>query len=161
MDVIAPVPDTALLRQAYSRLAAGTSVVTLVDEEGTRIGLTVSAVTSVSLEPPLMLVCVNSLSRAIAPLADGAPFVINLLTEEQGPLGMRFASREPDKFAGVSYSIPRGGALYLDDTLASIECSTYQIVPAGDHHIVIGHVRDVRLGKDASPLVYFRSAFLR
>jgi flavin reductase (DIM6/NTAB) family NADH-FMN oxidoreductase RutF len=72
--------DAQQLRQAYSRLAAGTSVVTMIAPDGTKIGLTVSAVTSVSIEPPLMLVCINSKSRAISALDSAVPFVINLLS---------------------------------------------------------------------------------
>ncbi|HEU4804894.1 MAG TPA: flavin reductase family protein, partial [Nitrobacter sp.] len=95
--------DAQQLRQAYSRLAAGTSVVTMIAPDGTKIGLTVSAVTSVSVEPPLMLVCINSKSRAISALETGAPFVINLLSRAQESVGMQFASREADKFTGVAH----------------------------------------------------------
>jgi 3-hydroxy-9,10-secoandrosta-1,3,5(10)-triene-9,17-dione monooxygenase reductase component len=73
---------------------------------------------------------------------------------------MRFASREPDKFAGVGHGVSETGALYLDGTLAGIECVPHEIVPAGDHYIVVGRVVDVRLGADARPLVFYRSRFL-
>ena len=152
--------DAQQLRQAYSRLAAGTSVVTMIAPEGTKIGLTVSAVTSVSVEPPLMLVCINSKSRAIGALESGVPFVINLLSRSQEAVGMQFASREADKFAGVAHDMTDSGALYLSNTLANIECVPHEIVPTGDHYVVIGAVTDVRLGDDAPPLVFFRSRFM-
>src|SRR5688572_14954549 len=152
--------DAQQLRQAYSLLAAGTSVVTMIAPDGTKIGLTVSAVTSVSVEPPLMLVCINSKSRAISALETGAPFVINLLSRSQEAIGMQFASREADKFAGIAHNTTDSGALYLNDTLANIECIPHEIVPAGDHYVVIGAVADVQLGDDAPPLVFFRSRFM-
>lgn len=152
--------DAHQLKQAYSRLAAGTSVVTMIAPDGTKIGLTVSAVTSVSIEPPLMLVCINSKSRAIDALESGASFVINLLSRSQEAAGMQFASREADKFAGIAHFTTASGALYLSDTLANIECVPHEIVPAGDHFIVIGQVIDVQIGADAPPLVFFRSRFM-
>lgn len=152
--------DTQCLRQAYSRLAAGTSVVTMIGNDGLKIGLTVSAVTSVSIEPPLMLVCINSKSRAIDALQGGRPFVINLLSRPQEAIGMQFASRETDKFAGVAYYTANSGTPHLLDTLANIECIPQEIVGAGDHHVVIGRVVDVRIGSDAPPLVFFRSQFM-
>lgn len=152
--------DAQQLRQAYSRLAAGTSVVTMIAPDGTKIGLTVSAVTSVSIEPPLMLVCINSKSRAISALESGVPFVINLLSRSQETVGMQFASREADKFASIAHYATDTGALYLSETLANIECIPHEIVPAGDHFVVIGHVVDVQIGNDAPPLVFFRSRFM-
>jgi flavin reductase (DIM6/NTAB) family NADH-FMN oxidoreductase RutF len=153
MEQLTAALDTQNLRQAYSRLAAGTSVVTVIDDQGVKMGLTVAAVTSVSVEPPLMLVCIHSHSRVIPALAAGAPFIINLLTKAQAALGMQFAARDGDKFAGVDYTVS-DGALYLNDTLASIEC-----IP-GDHHVVIGRVVGLDIGADAQPLVFFRSRFM-
>ena len=152
--------DAQQLRQAYSRLAAGTSVVTMMAQDGTKIGLTVSAVTSVSIEPPLMLVCINSKSRAIEALERGGTFVINLLARSQETIGMQFASREQDKFAGIAHYTTGTGALYLTDTLANIACIPHEMVPAGDHFVVIGRVTDVQIGGDAPPLVFFRSRFM-
>ena len=155
-----PALDAQQLRQAYSRLAAGTCVVTTTGADGAKIGLTVSAVTSVSIEPPMMLVCINSKSRAISALEGGAPFVINLLSRSQEAIGMQFASREPDKFAGIAHYTTDSGALYLTDTLANIECIPHEIVQAGDHLVIIGLVTDVQIGADAPPLVFFRSRFM-
>lgn len=107
-----------------------------------------------------MLVCINSKSRAIDVLESGAPFVINLLERSQEAIGMQFASREPDKFAGVVHYTTDSGALYLADTLANIECIPHEIVPAGDHYVVIGRVTNVQIGGDESPLVFFRSRFM-
>lgn len=160
MHTAMEVTNSKHMRQAYSRLAAGTSVVTLMDESGVKMGLTVSAVTSVSLEPPLMLVCINSLSRVIAPMERGTPFVINLLAQEQASLGMQFAMRDGDKFAGVETRLTAGGALALTGTLAAFECVPHELIPAGDHVVVIGRVVNVDIGSDGQPLVFYRSTFL-
>src|SRR5690606_19373448 len=109
-------------RQAYSRLAAGTSVITMMDHHQVRMGFTATAVTCVSVEPPLVLVCVNNASRTVPVFQSGATFVINLLTSEQEWIGMQFASRAEDKFENVDWSISSTGGLHLHDTLAAMEC---------------------------------------
>ena len=152
--------DQAQLKQSFSRIAASTSVITLVDEQQGKMGFTATTVTSVSVEPPLILVCVNNLSRTVPVFQSGSRFVINLLTDKQQLIGMRFASRDADKFVDVSYTIRPTGALYLNDTLASLECTPHEIYPAGDHHIVIGRVMDIHIGEDEQPLVFFRSRFM-
>ncbi len=152
--------DHSSLKQAFGRLASGTSVVTLVDETETKMGFTATAVTSVSVEPALMLVCVNSLSRTVPVFQAGMPFVINLLTEAQQEIAMQFASRDGDKFANVQYARSASGALYLKDTLIGIECVPQEIHLAGDHHIVIGRVTALHTEVDAQPLVFFRSRFM-
>jgi flavin reductase (DIM6/NTAB) family NADH-FMN oxidoreductase RutF len=160
MDTLTHQVDSLHVKQAFSRLAAETSVVTLIDSDQVRMGLTVTAVTSVSLEPPLMLVCVNNHSRTIPVFQAGGTFVINMLTLEQKWIGMQFASQMADKFAQVDTSLSEYGGLLIQDTLASLECVPYDIHPAGDHHIVVGRIINVHIGVDARPLVYFRSQFL-
>lgn len=147
-------------RQALGRLAAGTTVVTLTNDQGVKMGFTATAVTSVSLEPPLVLVCINNRSRTIDALANGAPFVLNFMAAEQEALALRFASQTPDKFAGVDYSIGANGSIHLAGALASIECVPQQMYSAGDHEIVVGRVIDTHIGADQPPLVYFRSQFI-
>jgi len=148
-------------RQALSRLAAGTSILTTCDQEGQILGMTATAVTSVSLDPPLVLVCVDNRTRTAAALMAGAPFVVQFLSDHQESLARRFASPIPDKFAGVAYHVTASGCPVLEDVLASVECVSHQLVPGGDHTIVIGRVVDAQVAdKDLSPLIYFRSQFL-
>lgn len=147
-------------RQALGRLAAGTTIVTLMDAQGVRMGFTATSVSSVSLEPPLVLVCINNKSRTIAPLAAGARFVLNFMAAEQQALAMQFASQMPDKFAGVATHISAGGGIHLSDALAGVECLPQHLYSAGDHQIVVGLVVDTVIGSDRQPLVYFRSQFL-
>lgn len=160
MDTITHQLDVMHIKQAFSRLAAETSVVTLIDSQQIKMGLTVTAVTSVSLEPPLILVCVHNHSRTIPVFQAGTLFAINLLTLEQKWIGMQFASQMADKFAQIDTVLSDHGCLVIRDTLACFECVPYAIHPAGDHHIIVGQIVDVHLGAEARPLVFFRSQFL-
>lgn len=148
-------------RSAMGQLAGGVCVVTTADRSGARFGLTVTSVTSVSLDPPLLLVCIDARSRALAPLRAGGPLVVHMLSARQEGLARRFAGPAPDRFAGVaSRTLPGGGPL-LDGVLAAVECVVHRIVPGGDHEIVIGRVVGVHAGSpgpssppNPSPLLY-------
>lgn len=156
-----PSVTSAALRQAFSWRAAGTSIVTTRDQAGHLFGLTATAVTSVSLDPPLVLVCVDNSSRTAAVLQAHAPFVVQFLSTTQESLARRFASPVPDRFAGITYHLTPSGCPQFEGVLASIECAPYQTYPGGDHIIVIGRVVDVQVSNDnALPLIYFRSQFL-
>ena len=153
-------PDSAAFRAAFAHLAAGVSVITTVDNDGQKIGLTATAVTAVSAEPPLVLVCIGHWSRAIAPLQANAPFIIHLLAAEQQQLARHFATAQVDKFAGLTYEEGFGGCPRLSAALAWIECIPHRLYPAGDHLIVVGQVLKIMLGSDThAPLVYFRRQF--
>lgn len=155
-----PAVDGAAFRQALARLAAGVSVITTVDAEGQKIGLTATAVTALSADPPLILACLGGWSRALEPLAGGAPFIVHLLAAEQQPLAQHFATPQPDKFAGLGHAPAMGGCPRLSDALAWIECTPAQLVPAGDHTIVIGRVVGLQCADgDRDPLVYFRRRY--
>jgi flavin reductase (DIM6/NTAB) family NADH-FMN oxidoreductase RutF len=154
------VSDTAF-RRALRQLAAGTSVVTTCDQDGSKLGLTATAVTSVSLDPPLVLVCVDNRTRTAAALKAHAPFVVHFLAASQESLARHFASRIPDKFAGVAHHMTANGCLLLEGALASIECFPYHIYSGGDHTIAVGRVIEVQVsGDETPPLIYFRSQFL-
>lgn len=156
----APAVDGAAFRQALARLAAGVSVITTIGADGQKVGFTATAVTALSAEPPLILVCLGGWSRALAPLSAGAPFIVHLLAAEQQHLAQHFATAQADKFAGVAHVAARGGCPRLVDALAWIECTPAQLIPAGDHTIVIGQVVGLQSGTDSrSPLVYFRRGY--
>jgi flavin reductase (DIM6/NTAB) family NADH-FMN oxidoreductase RutF len=150
----------SLLRQAFSQFAAGVSIITTTGSDGEKIGLTATAVTSVSLEPPLLLVCIGHWSRAVAPLRAGAPFVVHFLDADQEELARHFATSTPDKFAAVAHRLTANGCPRLETALASFECIPQQTFPAGDHHIVVGRVVDLQISdEERPPLVYFRRQF--
>ena len=156
-----PSVPPAAFRQALSRLAAGTSILTTRDRDGHLLGLTATAVTAVSLEPPLVLVCVDNLARTATALQAHAPFVVHFLAAEQEAIARHFASHVTDKFAEVTYRLTANGCPRLEGVLASVECVPYQVYPGGDHSIAVGRVVAVQVSDaDPPPLIYFRSQFL-
>jgi flavin reductase (DIM6/NTAB) family NADH-FMN oxidoreductase RutF len=153
--------DGARFRRALSRLAAGVSIVTTVDRDGFKLGLTATSVTSVSLDPSLILVCIDNQSRTIAPLMAGRPFVVHFLAANQESLARRFASFMGDKFVGLDYSMTASGCPRLAGVLASVECVADHIYPGGDHTIFVGRVVDTQIGDPtARPLLYFAGHYL-
>jgi len=141
-------------RAALSRFASGVTVVTSVDGEGRRHGITVSAFCSVSLEPPLVLVCIEKLAGSHASLAESGRFSVNLLASGQQWISERFASLESDKFRDVPTAPGLTGLPLIVGSLASLECEVRQEVDAGDHSVFIGEVMSAR-GNGGDPLLYF------
>jgi flavin reductase (DIM6/NTAB) family NADH-FMN oxidoreductase RutF len=156
----APAPVTGEgFRQALSWLSAGVSIVTTIGSEGQKLGFTATSVTSVSLNPPLVLVCVGNWSRAIDPIIAQTPFIIHFLAADQEHLARQFASSTPDKFSGVAYQLTASGCPRIEEAHASVESTPHQIYPAGDHTIIVGLVVDIQCGDPRSPLLYFRRQF--
>ncbi|MBV9788061.1 MAG: flavin reductase family protein [Chloroflexi bacterium] len=156
-----PSVSAAAFRQAFGQLAAGVSIVTTQDRDGQMLGMTATSVTSLSLDPPLLLVCVDNRTRTAAALTDDAPFVVQFLAQDQEALARQFASPAADKFANVAYRLTESGAPAIEGALATLECLPYALYPGGDHTIVVGRIVDVQVADIAtSPLLYFQSRFL-
>lgn len=141
-------------RAALSRFASGVTVVTSVDGEGWPHGITVSAFCSVSLDPPLVLVCIEKLAGSHASLTESGRFSVNLLASGQQWISERFASLESDKFRDVPTATGLSGLPLIEGCLASLECELRQAVDAGDHSVFIGEVMFAR-GDGDDPLLYF------
>jgi flavin reductase (DIM6/NTAB) family NADH-FMN oxidoreductase RutF len=147
-----------LFRAVLGRFATGVTVVTTVDEEGRDQGMTVSAFSSLSLDPPLVLVCIDH-GASLWPVFRAAPhFSINILASEQEALSRRFSSREGDRFAGVGFTRGGTGVALLDDTLASVECTVESRIAQGDHTILVGKV-EYGVARDLQPLLYYRGGY--
>lgn len=144
-----------------SNFAAGVTVVTST-HDGVDHGLTVSAFTSVSLDPPLVLVCIDFRSHSMEPIRAAGGFTVNILREGAGEVAMKFASKDEDKFDDVAVIRPTlesAGPGIPEHSYALLECRTVESVAAGDHMIFIGHVEHaVRVGP-CSPLVYWQRGF--
>jgi flavin reductase (NADH) len=156
-----PVFDTAQFFAIMGAFPTGVTIITTLDADGQPRGLTSNAVCSVSADPPLLLVCVDRRSRTLTALVERGQFVVNFLVAERGDLSNRLASKEPDKFAGVSWR-PAGNSLpWLHaDSLAHAECTIVQTIQAGDHVIVVGRVDDGQPPPPGSaPLMYFRRGY--
>ena len=153
--------DKNQFRTALSRFASGVTVVTTRDAEGRPLGITVSAFSSVSLEPPLVLVCIDCAAYVHDAFQASGVFVVNVLGAEQEELSRLFASREPDKFQRIGYSAGLEGAPVLADTLATLECRLRHAYEGGDHTIFVGEVEHTNVRADAQPLLYYRGGYAR
>lgn len=138
----------------------GVSVVTTRDAQGRAYGVTMNSVTSVSLEPPLLLICLKNESDTLAAIRETGVFCINLLASGQAEVSRCFAHRRADKFDGVASHDGRLGAPVLEGVLAALECRVEAVYPGGDHAIVVGElVHGARYNADALPLVYFKGQY--
>lgn len=145
-------------KQALGRFASGVTVVTTADNDKLG-GLTVSAFSSLSLDPPYILVCIDKRSSANALIQSSRVFAVNILAKDQADLSNHFASRREDKFAGVAYHMGRLGVPILENTLAALECALVQVVDGGDHYIYIGQVEHSSVAEGKEPLLYYRGQY--
>src|SRR5215510_11591955 len=127
-------------RRALGSFASGVTVVTLKAENGERFGITVSAFSSLSLEPPLVLICINQHAPIHEQLQPGAKFGVNILASHQENLSRQFATKGIDRFSGVSCRDGDCGTPLLDGCLAHLECEVVGQYSAGDHTVIIGSV---------------------
>jgi len=153
--------DPRTLRDALGCFATGVTVVTCVDPAGTPAGLTVNSFTSVSLQPPLLLVCVHKLAASAAALIGAAHFAINVLQTGQQPASIRFATRDEDRFGVTPWSCGEAGAPILKDSLGVFECERFAVYDGGDHHILVGQVVKASFDGGLDPLLYFRGRYRR
>jgi flavin reductase (DIM6/NTAB) family NADH-FMN oxidoreductase RutF len=157
-------PDrSAGFREAMRHLAGGVAIITAGQAEG-RVGLTATAVTSLSADPPTLLVCINR-SASLRPVLDGVGhFAVNLLGDRHQALADRFAGRHGvaghERFARGRWSTLATGAPVLADALAAFDCAIDEIIERQTHAIVIGRVEAVRI-KAAPALVYWRGGYER
>jgi flavin reductase (DIM6/NTAB) family NADH-FMN oxidoreductase RutF len=147
-------------RRALSRFASGVTVVTTKCENSKLHGITVSAFSSLSLDPPLILICIDKKASVHNHLKEGAHFAVNILAEDQEIISRRFASREEDRFDKTSYSEGRTGVPLIEGALAAIECRVVNAYPGGDHTIFVGEVISTSVS-EGKPLAYFRGGYAR
>jgi flavin reductase (DIM6/NTAB) family NADH-FMN oxidoreductase RutF len=133
-------------------------VVTVRDASGALHGMTANSFTSVSLTPPLVLVCVDRSALILEHFRSSPYFGINILSASQRPLSDQFAGRGYDRFQGVAWYAGQTGVPLLPDVLATIECSRGEVMTAGDHDIVIGEVLHANC-QDGDPLVFYCSQY--
>jgi 3-hydroxy-9,10-secoandrosta-1,3,5(10)-triene-9,17-dione monooxygenase reductase component len=159
-DVSAEV-SAAEFRDAMGHFATGVTVVTSVDDVGHPVGTTANAVTSLSLDPPLVLVCFDIGSLTLKAVRGHGAFVVNVLAAPQQHLSANFARRGlAAAWDGVRHRRGPTGSPRLDDVLAVLECTVEHALPGGDHEIVVGRVRHVETSATAiAPLVYYRGAY--
>ena len=150
--------DKDLFRAVLGRFASGVTIITTVDSAGHDQGMTVSAFSSLSLDPPLVLVCIDHGASLWPTLQQSDRFGVNILASTQEALSRRFSSKEGDRFDGVGFTRGATGVALLDDTLASVECSVTTRITQGDHTILVGHVES-GAARDLQPMLYYRGGY--
>ncbi len=149
-------------RQVLSRFATGVTIITLKNDAGVH-GLTVNSFASVSLDPPLILVCIQRNVSSHAYFSTGENFVVNLLCKDQKELSNRFANPElssDERFEGVAYELAESDVPILSGNLGHLECKVSDQIEAGDHTIFLGAVSKAQVMSEDTPLLFFQSRYL-
>ena len=151
--------DPGLMRRAMGQFATGVTVITTVTGDAEPVGCTVSAFSSLSLDPPLVLVCIGRDRGVHGPLSAGPGYSVNVLARSQREIAYAFARPGHDRFAGLPVREGRHGIPLIEGALAQIQCDRYSVLDGGDHAIVVGRVRQVEVAP-GEPLLYSQGAFL-
>jgi flavin reductase (DIM6/NTAB) family NADH-FMN oxidoreductase RutF len=151
--------DSSELRRVMGHFATGVTVVTTRAQNGRFYGLTANALTSVSLAPPLLLVCVDKKAESYPYFAESKVFTVNILSAHQEDISRRFAVSGGEKFEGVAYRIGANGAPILDGVLAYVECKVWSEYDGGDHTIYLGEVLEAEVAGEGKPLLFFRGGY--
>jgi flavin reductase (DIM6/NTAB) family NADH-FMN oxidoreductase RutF len=147
-------------RRVLGHFATGVTIVSTCDADGRPTGLTASAFSSVSLDPPLVLICVDHKSQSYPALRERGRFAVNILCADQEAVSRRFASTRLDKFEGVSHRITDLGLPLVDGAIARLECLTVSMHVEGDHTIFVGRVERADAA-GGEPLLYARGRYER
>lgn len=153
--------DPRTLRDALGCFATGVTVVTCLNSEGNPAGLTVNSFTSVSLDPPLLLVCLSKQAASSEALIEAANFAVNVLQTGQQPASIRFSTRAEDRFGTTPWACGEANAPILEESLGVFECERYAVHDGGDHHILVGMVVKASFDANVDPLLYFRGRYRR
>ena len=149
--------DEAAFKNALSHFASGVTIVT-TEHDGKPFGMTVASFASLSLRPPLVLVCIEKTVKTHDAIAASGKFGVSILSSSQQDVSSRFASRAEDKFSGLPVRRGTLGLPLIAGALTTVECSVENSLPGGDHTIFIGKVVDAQTS-EGDPLVYFRSGY--
>jgi flavin reductase (DIM6/NTAB) family NADH-FMN oxidoreductase RutF len=151
--------DPFEFRQLCGRFATGIAIVTTTDASGKPAGMTVNSFSSVSLEPPLVLVAIDRAASMHTALEGASGWAINILEAHQETLSRRFASGLPDRFEGVGWHAGPGGEILLEGALAHLWCEPVSSVPTGDHTVFVGKVIGGEAAEHGRPLLYYRGGY--
>lgn len=154
---VGPLVERQLFQEVIGRFMSGVTIITTRFEEKD-YGLTASAVACLSLEPPMLLVCIHRKSGTCHAVSRSGTFGVNILHEHQGELAIRFAKADTDKFAGVDYSYGALGIPRLEGVLAHLQCRVVEEVTGGTHSVFLAEVYGAQ-ADDGEPLAYYRGKF--
>ncbi|MEO7218501.1 MAG: flavin reductase family protein [Gemmatimonadaceae bacterium] len=150
--------DQDAFRAAMGRFASGVTIVTATDSGGNDHGMTVSAFASVSLVPPLVVMCIDRAASMHDVVTNCEYFGVNILASAQEPIARRFADTGAQRFEGIGYRHGDHGVPILNDVLAYIECRRVSSTESGDHTLIIGET-ETAVTRDERPLLYYRGGF--
>ena len=154
--------DQHEFRNALGCFASGVTVVTTLDEDGGPVGLTINSFSSLSLDPPLVLFCLDRKVTSFDAFQNNRHFAVNVLAEGQEELSRRFAQVGSDKWVGIEFSAWDSGCPIFEDCLANIECDVDTIFEGGDHVVITGTVKQFCYDEDgARPLLFYRGSYGR
>ena len=151
---LAPTFTPQAFRAALGMFATGVTIVTARDADGVLVGLTANSFNSVSLRPPLVLWSLSRQAGSMPAFARGSHYVVNILAADQHALAVRFASRQPDRFADVAFRDNPAGAPVIDGAAAVFECFNRSQYQEGDHVIFVGEVERCAHREGAAPLLF-------
>ena len=158
-SVTPPGPDRHALRRALGAFVTGVTIVTTMDRDGNHRGFTANSFTSVSLQPPLVLICVDRTAHSHEAFTSGTGVGIHVLAHDQEELASRFATKAPNKFAKLECRTGVGGAPLFSDCAAWLDCEVTECIELGDHTVVVGKVRDFAVA-DRRPLAFLHGRFI-
>ena len=147
-------------KKACAKWCTGVSIVTSTDPDGHDFGLTLNSVTSVSLDPPLMLICIDNGAGTLNAVESKGAFCINVLSTNQQELSERFSQRSNDKFANLRPARGKLDVPVLAGCVISFECEVEAVYPGGDHKIIVGHLKNIIEGDgEPKPLLYINGKY--
>jgi 3-hydroxy-9,10-secoandrosta-1,3,5(10)-triene-9,17-dione monooxygenase reductase component len=153
------VLDTEHYRTVMGQFPSGVTVVTAM-LDATPVGLTAQAFVSLSLTPPLVVLCLSETSVTWRRIRTGGHLAINILSEEQSTLSDRFANKFADRFAGIEWTpSPVSGSPLLPGVAGWLDCDLHEAYHCGDHYVAICHVRALDLCEHTRPLLYYRGSY--
>lgn len=142
-------------RQALGSFLTGVTVITTRDADGNDRGMTANSFTSVSLDPPLVLFCIDKRAASLSAFTNAPGYAVHILGSHQQDVAKTFASKSPDKFAGLTLTRSSTGMAILDDAHAVLDCTAHEVIDAGDHIVIIARV-DAFAIRDSRPLGFYQ-----
>lgn len=154
-----PDIDNNVFKKAMSLYPSGVVIVTTINSSGIRHGFTASAFSSLSLDPPLILVCLANTADCYKAFVGSENFAVNVIGREQHDLAFKFATKGVEKFEGNEFVASENSGLpILSNSIFSLECDTKHTYPGGDHEILVGEVREVTVN-EGNPSIWYEGAF--
>lgn len=150
--------DLQQLRRVMGHFATGVTVITTMDKSGAPFGLTANAFTSLSLNPPLVLICIDKEVQCYSCFEESGVFAVNVLSEDQEKLSRRFATKGIEKFTDVKWHKGHHGIALLDGAIGYIECKVVHSYEGGDHTIYVGGILNAT-ASGGRPLIFFKGKY--